>query len=119
MFFEKFDRAGAKKFRTTFDSELAQLGLKYGLNITLGSLTFDNGGTIKAKVEAKIPGFANLYDEVILESQMKQFGLTNKIGKQGYMLTGFSKRSYKFPVLATKDGKPMKLSKGLAQLVFN
>jgi hypothetical protein len=123
---KEFDKKNLNTLRADFDQAIAEVAKKHGIVIRLGNIRYDS---VKAtsKVEFAVTtapdGTTTANSQEALRAadfsryaasfglKPDQYGAIIKHGRESYKLVGFSPRSTRFPILATRlsDGKTFKL----------
>jgi hypothetical protein len=124
-----FDKSNLRTLRADIDAAFAALSQKHGVSLSIGTIRYDpTGNEAHTKLTMVAMGDANTAADpravaaVKMQSDFKlyassyglkpeQYGTTIKHGRESYKLVGFSPRSTRFPILASRlsDGKTFKL----------
>jgi hypothetical protein len=122
-----FDKQNLKALRADIDAAFAAIRQKHGVSISIGNISY-SPEKATSRVTIVAVGDPNLANDpraaaaVKMQSDFKlyamsyglkpeQYGAVVKHGRDSYKLVGFSPRSTRFPILASRlsDGKVFKL----------
>jgi hypothetical protein len=112
------NKATVIALRAEIQEALKSVAAKHGISITTGNGTFtgDNAtlkleiaviavdGTVVSKTVSAFQSLATLYG-----FKPEDLGRTFKSGSRTYTITGLDRNSYKYPLLASSNGKTYKL----------
>lgn len=122
-----FDKSNLKALRADIDAAFATIRQKHGVAISIGNISYSpekatSRVTIVAVGDPSLATDPRAAAAVKMQSDFKlyassfglkaeQYGAIIKHGRESYKLVGFSPRSHRFPILATRigDGKTFKL----------
>ena len=127
---KQFDKSNLKDLRKDLDAALATVAKKHGIAISFKNINFYAPDFITAKTTLEMTALGDssaatdprAAAAVKMQSDFKlyaasfglkaeQYGTIIKHGRESYKLVGFSPRSTRFPILASRlsDGKTFKL----------
>lgn len=114
--FTSFDRQNLKALRSEMQAVLEKYGVKSGLEINVGNMSFDDA-EVSIKVKAKVKGAVTLEDKVLL-MEVKNLGLKMS-NSRGDKLVKYNTRARKMPfVYSDASGKMYKCCMATARQRF-
>lgn len=111
----KMDKANLNKFRTSFNSAVAELAKEFDVKIDLGKITYsDDSFTAKVSVAntdaepQEVKDFKQYANLVGLEPE--DLGKTFKSNGKVFTITGLNLGRRKYPISATSEGRSYKFN---------